>query len=223
MRPFRLAPRVLALLLVCRGAALLAQAPASFRHLDDLIAHGNIVDAAAELAAIATRDGSAPPAVSPTERKILRRAIETGRSRLEAADLSVADRHASRQLLCIARAYVHEQLPEPKEDEGPIKVGGDVHRPELSGFIKPRYTPEARREKTTGTVIVEAVIDREGCVRRLHVLKGLPNGLSEAAGAAVRNWTFEPATLNDKPVEVYYVLTLSFPLEKGENGSAERR
>ena len=221
MRSFRLVPRVLALVLVCEGAAVLAQAPASFGHLDDLITHGNVADAAAELAAIATRDGSTSPSVRPDPRKILRRAIETGRRRLEAANLSTADRHASRQLLCIARTYLHEELPEPKD--GPIPVGEGVHRPELSGFIKPRYTPEARRDKTTGTVIVEAVIDREGCVRRLHALKGLPSGLSETAIAAVRNWTFEPATFDDKPVEVYYVLTLNFPVEKQENGLAERK
>ena len=38
-------------------------------------------------------------------------------------------------------------------------------------------------------------------------------GLTEAAITAVRRWKFEPATLNGKPVAVYFNLTVTFELQ----------
>jgi outer membrane biosynthesis protein TonB len=38
-------------------------------------------------------------------------------------------------------------------------------------------------------------------------------GLGGAAADAVRNWRFKPATLNGRPVTVYYVLTVHFTLQ----------
>lgn len=66
----------------------------------------------------------------------------------------------------------------------------------------------------TGVVIVEAVIDEQGNVKDIKVLKGLPKGLDEAAVEAVRSWRFTPATMDGTPVPVYYTLTVSFTLEE---------
>ena len=57
---------------------------------------------------------------------------------------------------------------------------------------------------------MEAVIDEQGCVRNIRVLQEVPDGLTEAAVASVSQWVFSPATLNGKPVKVYYVLTINF-------------
>ena len=38
-------------------------------------------------------------------------------------------------------------------------------------------------------------------------------GLAEAAVSAVQQWKFKPATLNGKPVAVYYNLTVNFQLQ----------
>jgi len=58
------------------------------------------------------------------------------------------------------------------------------------------------------------VIDEEGCVRNTRILKALPLGLDVTTLAAVRSWTFRPATLEGRPVPVYYVLTVPFPARK---------
>ena len=103
--------------------------------------------------------------------------------------------------------------PPPSEPEGPIMVGGDVKAPVKVNAPKPNYTELARKARITGIVIVQAVIDKQGNVVDAKVLKGLPMGLDQEALRAIRQWKFEPATLNGKPVDVYYNLTVNFTLQ----------
>jgi periplasmic protein TonB len=64
-----------------------------------------------------------------------------------------------------------------------------------------------------GVVVVEAIIDKHGNVDRVKVVKGLPAGLDDQAEAAVRKWKFKPGTLNGKPVDTIFNLTVTFRLE----------
>ena len=103
--------------------------------------------------------------------------------------------------------------PPVQEPEGPIHVGGDVSKPVKVFDPQPQYTEIARKARIQGVVIVQAIIDKEGNVTNVKVLKGLPMGLSEEAVKAIKRWRFEPATLNGKPVDVYYNLTVNFRLQ----------
>jgi len=103
--------------------------------------------------------------------------------------------------------------PPPSEPEGPIMVGGDVKAPEKISSPPPQYTEIARKARIQGVVIVQAIIDKEGNVTNVKVLKGLPMGLEEAAVSAIKGWRFRPATLNGRPVTVYYNLTVNFKLQ----------
>ncbi len=97
--------------------------------------------------------------------------------------------------------------------DAPLRVLGKVARPEVRSQVKPETTAEFRRHRGfSGTVIVEATIDTEGMVRKVRVLKGLPMGLTECAVNSVKAWTFKPATLDGKPVKVFYVLTVNFQI-----------
>jgi TonB family protein len=95
----------------------------------------------------------------------------------------------------------------------PLRVGEGVTRPERISGVNPVYTELARRARVTGTVITEAVIDEQGDVVNVRVLKGLPMGLDQAAVDAVKTWKFKPATFEGRPVKVYYVLTVNFHVE----------
>ncbi|MEM6792382.1 MAG: TonB family protein [Acidobacteriota bacterium] len=103
--------------------------------------------------------------------------------------------------------------PPVAEPEGPIHVGGDVTKPEKISAPQPQYTEIARKARIQGVVIVQAIIDKQGTVTNVKVLKSLPMGLSEQAIDAIKKWKFKPATLNGKPVDVYYNLTVNFRLQ----------
>ena len=94
----------------------------------------------------------------------------------------------------------------------PYRVGGDVKAPVVINRVEPVYPEEARKARIMGIVIVEAIIDQNGVVKDVEVLKPLPFGLDQAAVDAVKQWTFKPATLNGQPVAVRFNLTINFRL-----------
>ena len=63
-------------------------------------------------------------------------------------------------------------------------------------------------------MILEAVILADGTVGRVQVLRcSRPNyGFEESAIHAVKQWRYEPATLNDEPVDVYFTVVVHFSL-----------
>ena len=92
-------------------------------------------------------------------------------------------------------------------------VKGDIQHPRKIEAPPPQYTNVAKDEGLQGTVILQALINEQGVVEEVEVLKGLSLGLTEQAMEALRQWTFEPATLDGEPVAVFYNLTFNFRLE----------
>ena len=92
-------------------------------------------------------------------------------------------------------------------------VKGDIQHPRKIDAVPPKYSEEGRKEKIQGIVILLATINEAGIVEDVEVVKGLPHGLTEQAIEALKQWTFEPATLEGEPVAVFYNLTFKFRLE----------
>lgn len=105
------------------------------------------------------------------------------------------------------------EAPPPPVDEGPIRVGGKIKEPKKLFEVKPVYPEIARKARIEGVVILECTIDKGGNVKNIKVLRGLPMGLTEAAVNAVKQWRYEPSTLNGKPVEVLMTVTVTFRLQ----------
>lgn len=100
----------------------------------------------------------------------------------------------------------------PPAGAEPFRIGGEVTKPTKLGGPEPVYTEMARKARLQGVVILEAIIDRDGCVTRPHVLKGMPMGLERSALSALSRWAFAPATLHGHPVKVFYTLTVNFSI-----------
>jgi protein TonB len=62
-----------------------------------------------------------------------------------------------------------------------------------------------------GVVILEAVVDREGSVEDVRVLRSIPL-LDRAAIDAVRQWRYSPLLLNGRPERFVLTVTVSFSL-----------
>ena len=65
-----------------------------------------------------------------------------------------------------------------------------------------------------GTVVLRAIISKEGTIENLQVVRGHPM-LVKAAIDAVRQWRYRPYILNDSPVEVETEVTVNFILAPG--------
>ena len=85
-------------------------------------------------------------------------------------------------------------------------------KPKPVQMSRPEYTDEARTAGIEGKVRVELTVDANGVVRDVKVLESLGHGLDEAAVAAVRAASFEPALLCGKPVEATFVVSIRFSL-----------
>ena len=92
-----------------------------------------------------------------------------------------------------------------------IRVASRVVEGNLIHEVTPEYPPEAGRSRIQGTVVLLAVIGRDGSVQDLRVKSGLPV-LAQAAMDAVKQWRYRPYLLNGEPVEVDTQITINFTL-----------
>jgi TonB family protein len=77
---------------------------------------------------------------------------------------------------------------------------------------QPRYTEEARKNKIQGTVKVRVLIGPDGTVKRVTVLRGLPDGLDEQAIQAAYQMRFKPAMKAGQPVAYLQAVDIEFNL-----------
>ena len=105
--------------------------------------------------------------------------------------------------------------PPPAITTVPDEVEAYIHvnPPSVIHRVDPRYTRTAKKLGIEGPVVLSLLIDTDGRVIDLSVLRSLPFGLTKNAVDAVRQWLFEPCTFNEKPVRVRYTLTVVFRLE----------
>ena len=108
-----------------------------------------------------------------------------------------------------SRSYVPSPVAQPK---APIRVGGRIKAPHPLAQPSPVYPMLARQARITGVVSIDAVIDTNGNVVEMRAVSGPPL-LIPAALEAVRQWKYEPTYLNDQPVAVELIVTVTFNLD----------
>jgi TonB family protein len=74
----------------------------------------------------------------------------------------------------------------------------------------PGYTKAARKNGTTGIVILKVVLAKNGEVKNIRVVSGLPDGLTEQAIETAKKIKFTPAMKDGKPVSMWMQLEFNF-------------
>ena len=99
---------------------------------------------------------------------------------------------------------------------GASRPGNGVTLPRVISEARPQYTPEAMRVKVQGSVLLECVVQTDGTVGEVRVIRSLDreNGLDEAAIAAAKQWRFQPGTRDGQPVAVIVTIESTFALGK---------
>ena len=102
-------------------------------------------------------------------------------------------------------------VPTFNPSDRPQTISGEVQKPVVLVRVQPEYTDRARYKRAEGLVVLRTIIDTNGNVVYVKVEQAL-RGCTQEAIESVRQWKFEPATLDGVPVPVFFTLTVNFQL-----------
>jgi protein TonB len=94
---------------------------------------------------------------------------------------------------------------------------GEVDQMPMAIFkMKPIYPYRARRLNITGKVDVKFLVDENGYVSNIKILKSTPPGIfGESVLKALASWRFSPGELDGRTVSTWVVTTIEFDMEEG--------
>jgi TonB family protein len=97
---------------------------------------------------------------------------------------------------------------------GVYRPGNGVTLPRVLREVKPKYTADAMRAKVQGTVWLECVVNPDGTVGKVEVVRSLDRtfGLDNEAIEAAKQWRFSPGLRLGEPVAVLVTIELTFTL-----------
>ena len=82
----------------------------------------------------------------------------------------------------------------------------------LISHVNPVYPPIAKQARIQGSVVLDAIIGRDGTMQNLRVLSADSPLLVQSAMDAVKQWVYQPTLLNGNPTEVQTTITVNFTL-----------
>jgi len=101
--------------------------------------------------------------------------------------------------------------PPTEVEKERIYTGKEVDKkPVVKSKPHPDYTKEAQGHGTGGVVVLRCVFAASGKVTNIHVVVGLPDGLTQAAIDAASRIKFKPALKDGKPVSMWIELQYNF-------------
>jgi peptidyl-prolyl cis-trans isomerase A (cyclophilin A) len=92
-----------------------------------------------------------------------------------------------------------------------VNISAGIAQGMLVSKTQPVYPIDAKQAGVSGTVVLSAVIGKDGTVKDLQVVSG-PDLLQQAAFDAVKMWRYRPYLLNGEPVEVRTTVNVIFIL-----------
>ena len=100
-----------------------------------------------------------------------------------------------------------------------VHVSGNAMAGQVISHPAPVYPQEAKDHRIQGTVVLKAVIDKEGNVEHLNVVSG-PKELMQSALDAVSQWKYKPYLLNGEPTEVETTINVNYSLDNATPSSS---
>jgi len=91
----------------------------------------------------------------------------------------------------------------------PVAVSEQAARAMLVHSVDPVYPPEAAAQKLHGPVVLQALVGRDGSVEDLKIVRGYFI-LGRAAIVAVKQWRFQPYSVNGHAASTQTVITINF-------------
>jgi protein TonB len=104
---------------------------------------------------------------------------------------------------------VPQSSPPMQQSGEPVAVSEETARALLIHTVNPSYPPEALAQKLHGTVVLQIVVAPDGTVSDLKIVRGYFL-LGQAAVAAVKQWRFQPYTLNGHAAATQTAITVTF-------------
>ncbi len=101
---------------------------------------------------------------------------------------------------------------QPAAPAAALPIGGDVKQAKLLSSLPPVYPALAKSQHVSGDVRIDALIDANGRVTTMKIVSG-PTLLHQAAMDALRQWKYQPALLDGKPVAMHLTVTIQFHLQ----------
>jgi len=92
-----------------------------------------------------------------------------------------------------------------------VRISQGVTSGLLIHKVEPPYPVIAKSARIQGSVVLKAIIDRDGSIQDLQLVSGHPM-LVPSAIQAVKQWRYRPYLLNGQPVEVETTITVIFSL-----------
>lgn len=102
--------------------------------------------------------------------------------------------------------------PWPDFFSGAVHVTAEEQQKRLISTVSPAYPAIAREAGIEGTVRLRVLIDKDGVVQEVHLVGGPPS-LAVAAQSAVKQWRYQPAVVDGKPVSVITTVAIQFKIE----------
>jgi TonB family protein len=91
-------------------------------------------------------------------------------------------------------------------------AGGRTSSPVVISKHEPKYSPEARKARLQGTILLSLVVAVDGIPQDVKVVRGLGLGLDEKAVEAVQGWRFKPAMKGGEPVATRAQIEVNFQI-----------
>ncbi len=105
-----------------------------------------------------------------------------------------------------------QPIPQPTSE--PVTISEETARALLIHTVNPAYPPEALAQKLHGAVVLQALVGRDGSIQDLKIVRGY-FVLGRAAIAAVKQWRFQPYTLDGHAASTQTLITINFTYPPG--------